>query len=256
MLSLLKLCLFLLIAGFLAGAMSSAAGLASLFSYPALLMAGLSPVIANVTNTYSLLASGFSSVAASRQELKGQKKKIIQILPLTIIGVIIGALLLFWVSASFFKAIVPFFIFTAAILMVIPFKKRNSSGNQSHAHHLFEYLGIFLVGVYAGYFGAGSGIVMLALLMMLFDDQNFAVNNALKNLTMVLTNIIGALIYLFEAPILWKYVIPMAIGFAFGGVVGPKIVRIVPEKIMRWVCFSFAMLLGFVLLFQNLGIIK
>ena len=76
MISLLKLVLFLIPAGFLAGISSSAAGLASLVSYPALLMVGLPPVMANVTNTYLLLASGFSSIIASKQELNGKKKQI------------------------------------------------------------------------------------------------------------------------------------------------------------------------------------
>ena len=110
MISLLKLVLFLIPAGFLAGISSSAAGLASLVSYPALLMVGLPPVMANVTNTYSLLASGFSSIIASKQELNGKKKQIWQILPLSILGVILGALLLFWVPSTIFKKIVPFFI--------------------------------------------------------------------------------------------------------------------------------------------------
>lgn len=96
MISLLKLVLFLIPAGFLAGISSSAAGLASLVSYPALLMVGLPPVMANVTNTYSLLASGFSSIIASKQELKGKKRQIWQILPLSILGVIFGALLFCW----------------------------------------------------------------------------------------------------------------------------------------------------------------
>ena len=89
MISLLKLVLFLIPAGFLAGISSSAAGLASLVSYPALLMVGLPPVMANVTNTYSLLASGFSSIIASKQELNGKKRQIWQILPLSILGVIL-----------------------------------------------------------------------------------------------------------------------------------------------------------------------
>ena len=103
MISLLKLVLFLIPAGFLAGISSSAAGLASLVSYPALLMVGLPPVMANVTNTYSLLASGFSSIIASKQELNGKKRQIWQILPLSILGVILGALLLFWIPSTIFK---------------------------------------------------------------------------------------------------------------------------------------------------------
>ena len=123
MISLLKLVLFLIPAGFLSGISSSAAGLASLVSYPALLMVGLPPVMANVTNTYSLLASGFSSIIASTLELNGQKEQIWQILPLSIFGVLLGALLLFWVQSSVFMKIFPFFLMFAGIMVLVPTKR-------------------------------------------------------------------------------------------------------------------------------------
>lgn len=82
---------------------------------------------------------------------------------------------------------------------------------------LAVYLGIFLEGIYTGYFGAGGGVVLLALLIVINRQNTFAVNNALKNFTLAFANVIGAVVYLFKAPILWKYVIPLAIGLWFGG---------------------------------------
>ena len=99
---------------------------------------------------------------------------------------------------------------------------------------LAVYLGIFLEGIYTGYFGAGGGVVLLALLIVINRQNTFAVNNALKNFTLAFANVIGAVVYLFKAPILWKYVIPLAIGLWFGGLVGPKIVRIVC-CILSWI---------------------
>src|SRR5699024_7523492 len=253
MISLLKLVLCLIPAGFLAGISSSAAGLASLVSYPALLMVGLPPVMANVTNTYSLLASGFSSIIASKQELKGKKRQIWQILPLSILGVIFGALLLFWIPSTIFKNVVPFFIMFAGLMVLVP-NMRQKTGvvdeQVSVGKRLAVYLGIFLECIYTGYFGAGGGVVLLALLIVINRQNTFAVNNALKNFTLAFANVIGAVVYLFKAPILWKYVIPLAIGLWFGGLVGPKIVRVVSDRKMRIVCCILSWILGISLFLQ------
>lgn len=253
MISLLKLVLFLIPAGFLAGISSSAAGLASLVSYPALLMVGLPPVMANVTNTYSLLASGFSSIIASKQELKGKKRQIWQILPLSILGVIFGALLLFWIPSTIFKKVVPFFIMFAGVMVLVPNMRQKTivaDEQVSIGKRLAVYLGILLEGIYTGYFGAGGGVVLLALLIVINQQNTFAVNNALKNFTLAFANVIGAVVYLFKAPILWKYVIPLAIGLWFGGLVGPKIVRVVSDRKMRIVCCILSWILGISLFLQ------
>lgn len=215
-------------------------------------MVGLPPVMANVTNIYSLLASGFSSIIASKEELHGAEKQLWQILPLTIMGVICGAILLFIVPSTIFKKIVPFFIMFAGILVLVPnFKRKDHPQRKlTPAKRILTYVGIFLEGIYTGYFGAGGGVVLLALLVIINQQNNFAVNNALKNFTLALTNVIGAIVYLFKAPILWKYVIPLAIGLWFGGLVGPKIVRVVSDRKMRIVCCVLSWILGITLFLQ------
>lgn len=257
MVGLFKLVLFLVPAGFLAGISSSAAGLASLVSYPALLMVGLSPVMANVTNTYSLLASGFSSIIASKKELAGKKRQVWQILPLSILGVILGALLLFWIPSAIFKKIVPFFIMFAGIMVLVPNIRKTTIRDRqvSLLKKLVVYFGIFLEGIYTGYFGAGGGVVLLALLIAINRQNTFAVNNALKNFTLAFANVIGVFVYLFKASILWKYVIPLAIGLWFGGLVGPRIVRVVSDRKMRIVCCILSWVLGISLFLQTYHLI-
>lgn len=254
----LKLFLFLISSGFLAGIFSSAAGLASLVSYPALLMVGLPPVMANVTNTYSLLASGFSSILASKQELRGRSRQLMRIMPLSVIGVIIGALLLFWIPAEAFKKVVPFFIMFAGIMVLVPNQKKDDPSKKEHlgfVKKLMAYFGIFLEGIYTGYFGAGGGVVFLALMIMINRQDSFAVNNAIKNFTLAFANVVGAFVYFLKASILWKYVIPLAIGLWFGGMMGPKIVRIIPEKKMRWISCILSWILGISLLVQTYHLI-
>lgn len=258
MVTVLKLFLFLIPAGFLAGIFSSAAGLASLVSYPALLIAGLPPVMANVTNTYSLLASGFSSILASKQELHGRGHQLMKIMPLSIVGVIFGALLLFWIPSAIFKKIVPFFIIFAGVMVLVPNREEHDISKkkqQGSIKKLIAYFGIFLEGIYTGYFGAGGGVVFLALMIMINRQDSFAVNNAIKNFTLAFANVVGAFVYFLKAPILWKYVIPLAIGLWFGGMMGPKIVRIIPEKKMRWISCVLSWILGISLLMQTYHLI-
>ena len=99
---------------------STAAGLASLVSYPVLLALGLPPVTANVTNTVGLVFTSFGAVPASRRELRGHGQELKTLIPLTLVGSIVGAILLFIIPAATFAKVVPFFILIAGILVLIP----------------------------------------------------------------------------------------------------------------------------------------
>ena len=113
-------------------------------------------------------------------------------------------------------------------------------------------LGIFLVGVYAGYFNAGAGIMMLTLLAVVNRQKTFAVNNALKNVAMTVTNTIAVIIFAFETTIEWNFVIPLFIGNIVGGILGPIIVRRVPSRLMQIIVGCGALVLAISLLVRNL----
>ena len=156
-------------------------------------------------------------------------------------------------SIDNFKKIVPFFIMFAGIMVLVPNMRQKTvvvDEQVSVGKRLAVYLGIFLEGIYTGHFGAGGGGVLLVLLIVINRQNTFAVNNALKNFTLAFANVIGAVVYLFKAPILWKYVIPLAIGLWFGGLVGPKIVRVVSDRKMRIVCCILSWILGVSLFLQ------
>lgn len=119
-LHILFLIVILIIVGIAAGIVSTVSGLASLVAYPALLLLGLSPIDANVTDTLALVFNGISSTLSSRRELRGHWHEMMIILPVTLVGCIIGSLLLFAIPAGDFKRVVPLFILLAAILILIP----------------------------------------------------------------------------------------------------------------------------------------
>ncbi len=242
--------IFLVAAGFIAGILQSIAGLASLASYPALLLAGVSPVIANVTNTTSLIFSGIGATLSSLKDLRGHRKKLLQFILLSLIGSIIGSVLLLIAPASSFEKVVPFFILVAGILLLVsnrqkgdPIKNIQNTQKAANKPRWIIYLNMVLivfVSVYVGYFGAAGGVLFLAILSFITDD-NFIVVNAMKNVITLVGNLTATIIFIFKSHIAWLFVIPLAIGLFIGGYVGPIIVRRVNIHLLRVLIFLLAL---------------
>jgi uncharacterized membrane protein YfcA len=227
----------LIIAGFLAGLLASVAGLASLASYPALLLVGLPPVLANVTNTTALVFTGIGSTISSLKELHGHWKKVLILTLLSTGGSILGSLLLLLAPAASFEKIVPFFILIAGILLLASSRKTshlqlNSEKLSDFWLNLLSFGGIFLVSGYTGYFGAAGGVITLAILLVIINE-NFAIVNAIKNFLGFISNLIAAIIFIFKVRIDWKMVVPLGIGLLIGGYLGPVIVRHVNVHLLR-----------------------
>lgn len=253
--------LILLPAGILAGIASSVAGLASLVSYPALLLVGISPVSANVTNTAALIFTALGSGAASRRELRGHARELFKLLPLTVGGSLCGSLLLLAAPATSFEHIVPFFIFSAAVLILWPelphirsYKRRLADTEKSALLKRISAVAvcaaIFLVGAYTGYFGAAGGVVMLAILSAT-SHLEFPEYNALKNISLGASNFVAAVLFAFRAHIYWLAVLPLAAGFFVGGFIGPHIVRHVPARLLKFIIAAGAIGLSAFLFIQT-----
>lgn len=253
--------ILLVVIGIIAGIISAAAGLASLVSYPALLALGLPPVLANVTSAWSTVGSAYSSIAASTKELHNDRKQMWMIIPLVFVGAIIGAFLLFTLPGKLFQELVPFCIGIAGVILLFPHQPRQAQAamvantqslGKNRLYTALTIIGIFLVGVYAGYFNAGAGVLMLTLLSVVNRQKSFAVNNALKNVAMTVTNTISVIIFAFETTIEWKFVIPLFIGNILGGILGPMIVRHLPGRLMQILVGIGALILAISLLVRNL----
>jgi uncharacterized membrane protein YfcA len=229
----------LVLAGLGAGLIGSIAGLASLISYPALLATGLSPVSANVTNTVALVLSGVGSVSASRPELAGQRTRLTRLGVAGVLGGVVGAVLLLLTPSAAFEKLVPFLIAAAAaaILVQRPPRELAAEGaaapaRQQHRDHWGLVLGTFAVSIYAGYFGAAAGVLMLAM-YLLATGEGVPRSNALKNVVIGLANAVAALGYAFFADVAWLAALPLAIGFLLGSRLGPRVVRRVPQTLLR-----------------------
>ncbi|MGY0059811.1 sulfite exporter TauE/SafE family protein [Streptomyces sp. LZ34] len=230
-------------AGVASGLAGSIAGLASLFSYPALLAAGLPPVAANVTNTVALFSNTVGTAAGSRTELRGQRARLLRLGVLAALGGAVGAALLLGTPSSAFEAVVPWLIALGSVLILVrdPLRRLVTSrarGDRSAASAARPTLpmacAVLLVGLYGGYFGAASGVLMLAVLSLsAAAGEPLPVTNAVKNMATGAANVTAAVAYAFVAPVHWGAAVALGAGALVGSWVGPVIVRRLPETPLR-----------------------
>jgi uncharacterized protein len=224
--------LVLLVAGVGAGLAGTVTGLASLVSYPALLAVGLPPLTANVTNTVALCSTAIGAAAGSQPELRGQGARVVRLGAVCVVGGAVGAGLLLLTPGDAFSRIVPWLIAAAALLILArPLLLRAGSGAVGDGHPAV-LAGMFAAAVYAGYFGAAAGVLMLALLSAVTADSHARVN-ALKNVVLGLGNATAAVGFTVLGPVAWTAAAPLAAGFFAGGLLGPRIVRRVPADALR-----------------------
>jgi len=228
--------LFLAGAGVLGGLTGSIAGLASVATYPALLLVGLPPVTANVTNTVALVFNGVGSVWGSRPELEGQQKWIMRIAPVAVLGGAAGAALLLSTPAEGFEKVVPILLGLASAAILLPRRGNRRVRVADHQRHtagvLLESTAIFLICIYGGYFGAAAGVLLLALLLRA-GHATLAHANASKNVILGIANGVAAIIFAFLAPVHWPAVLALGIGCLIGSRLGPIVVRHAPAAPLR-----------------------
>jgi uncharacterized membrane protein YfcA len=225
----------LVLAGTAAGVVGSVAGLASLFSYPALLATGVPPLTANVTNTVALVLNGVGSVSASRPELTGQRARVVRLGGAALLGGLAGAALLLLTPSGAFEKLVPFLIAGASVAILVQRPPRDvaaEAARRPHRDHWGLALGTFAVSVYGGYFGAAAGVLMLAM-FLLTTGEGVPRGNALKNVVLGIANAVAALGYALFADVAWVAALPLAIGFFLGGRLGPRVVRRAPQTLLR-----------------------
>ncbi|HTK63912.1 MAG TPA: sulfite exporter TauE/SafE family protein [Pseudonocardia sp.] len=249
--------LLLVVAGLAAGLAGSIAGLASLFSYPALLAAGLPATAANVTNTVALAFSTVGAVAGSRPELVGQSGRARSLGVLALVGGASGAGLLLVTPHGVFERVVPFLVGGASLVLLLGGRARAAAPGDPRPveppelgsrcadtdvealsppapprRPLMVGAGVLAVSVYGGYFGAAAGVLMLALLITMLPETLVRANG-LKNLLLGLANIIAAVGFAVFGPVSWHAAVPLAAGLLVGAWSGPAVARRVPSEPLR-----------------------
>ena len=233
--------LAVLAAGVGAGVLSSTVGVASLLSFPVLLATGLPPVVANVSNTLGLIPAGLSGSFGYRAELRAHPRVTWTVLASCAVGAIAGAGLLLAAEPGVFEAVVPWLILFACLLVGVQpqlsrWLARRHDGASPPPRRLAPSrtttLFATLTGVYGGYFGAGSGVMMVAVLALGLDLDLPEVN-ALKTLAVLAGNLTAGAVFVLVADVDWGAVLLLAAGSAVGGYVGARVGRRLPPALFR-----------------------
>ena len=222
----------LLLAGAAAGLIGSVAGLASLISYPALLAVGLGPVQANVTNTVALMWSGVGSALGSRVELTGQRLRLVPLMAAAALGGLTGGGLLLLTPPEAFEALVPWLIALASVMVLAAPSPDELATHTAERAGPLLVAGIYVIGIYGGYFGAAAGVLMLALLLVATRDTTVRAI-AGKNVLLGVANAVAALSFVLLGPVAGSAVLPMAVGVFAGGRLGPAVARRAPARLLR-----------------------
>jgi uncharacterized membrane protein YfcA len=232
-------------AAFCAGAMNSVAGGGTFFSFPALLAAGVPPIVANASNSVALWPASLSSAWAYRKELARYKRYLIPMGIVSLLGGVGGGLLLLATQDATFSRLIPWLLLFATLLFA--FSGRISAWLRAPDAGKPEGGAIALAGqavvsVYGGFFGAGMGIMMLASLAMAGHDDVHEIN-AIKNLLSAIIYSVTVLTFVTARAVSWPYTIIMLATATLGGYWGASMARKIPALWLR----RFIIAVGFML---------
>lgn len=240
--------IFLIIAGIVSGVVSAVASMASLISYPALLLTGCSPIMANITSTAALIFTGPGVLLASYKKMRGHWVEFGKYCIFLLSGVVLGSLLLIEFPGKIFEKIVPFFILLSGLVLVTSNKgEMNEEGlkikKRSKLGVIGSYLGLIIGGIYTGYFGAAAGVIHLIFINYLSDDEFYTIN-AMKDIVGAIGNLVALIVFIFGASVDWMKAFPMAIGLFIGGYLGQYSIRFLSFKVVAWITMGFCIVLA------------
>ncbi|WP_433267280.1 sulfite exporter TauE/SafE family protein [Actinosynnema sp. CS-041913] len=226
--------LLVVLAGVFAGGINTVVGSGTLVTFPVLLAVGFPPVTANVSNSLGLVSGSFSGAIGYRRELVGQGPRIKRLLPASMLGGVVGAVLLIKLPEDAFATIVPVLIAVALVLVIAqPWLNRKLAERERHEHGgAALWIGVFLTGIYGGYFGAAQGVLVMGLMGVLMSEH-IQRTNALKNVLTAFVNLIAGVLFIFIADVAWDAVLALAVGSVIGGQLGAKVGRRLPPAVLR-----------------------
>ena len=226
--------IFIVVAGVVAGIVGTAGGITSLISYPALLAVGVPALPANIANLVALVGCWPGAALASRPELYGKASWLRRWAGVAAAGGAIGAVLLLETPSTAFSRVVPFLVAAGSLALLLQPRLSSLRKRDGRTNTPVLLAGLLSVSAYNGYFGAGSGVMTLSLLLFTVEPH-LARANAIKNMFIGATSVVSALIFIVLGPVDWAAVIPLGIGMFAGSLIGPRIARHMPASALRWI---------------------
>lgn len=211
--------------------MNSVAGGGSFLSFPALVFAGVPAISANATNNAAMWVGTLGSARGYREEIAEHRALLRPVVTVSLVGSLIGACLLLITPPTLFERLIPWLLLFATLIFALsPRLTRGMPASSRHAR--WQIFVQFAVAIYGGYFGAGQGILILAVLAF-SGLPNFNAQNAIKNALTVSINGVAVIPFILARIIDWRFAIPMAAVALLGGYFGARFFRRVPQHISR-----------------------
>jgi uncharacterized protein len=226
---------FLAIAGFLAGMVNGVAGGGSMVSFPALLALGVPSLAANVTSTVGIWPGYLGGAAGFRRRLAGQRDLLRELAPAALVGALVGSGLLLITSQDEFDALAPWLVLVACALFAAQpalARRLGAAGPASRDWRVLRDGGVLLGSVYGAYFGAGLGVLLLAVLGITVAEALTDLN-AVRTVLALLVNSIAVVVFAVAAPVVWSAAATMAAASLAGGYVGARTATRMPVPVFR-----------------------
>ncbi len=241
---------FLFVSALIAGIINSVAGGGSFLTFPALLFIGIPPIQSNATSTAAVWPGTVASLFAYRKSFTAESRQLLPPLLITgIIGGVLGARILLYTPQATFLKLVPWLLLCATLLFVASGRVTRWVRARTIRHisgdRWLTYGGLFLelfIAMYVGYFGAGVGILILALLALL-GMENIHAMNGMKTLLVSVVNGVALAIFMWSKVVVWPQAVLMLVAATIGGYGGAYVAqKIDPKYVRRLVIFvGFAM---------------
>jgi hypothetical protein len=239
--------ILLFLAAMLAGVMNSVAGGGSFISFPTLIFTGVMPIAANATSTVALWPGSVASVGAYWTKLPRNARLLVPLTLVSLVGGLIGALVLLRTPQATFMRLVPYLFLVATLLFTFGKKLSQLMGalvKTSGPPSLWAIVGAslaqLLIAVYGGFFGGGIGILMLALLAII-QMEDIHRMNAVKSLLAAAINGAAVVTFIVAKAVFWPQSAVMIVGAIVGGYGGAHMAQRLNPKLVR----GFVILVGF-----------
>lgn len=239
-----------------AGAINALAGGGTLISFPMLIAVGVPPVSANVTNTVALSPGYLGATFAQWGDLMKQRERLWFMVPASVIGGLIGGVLLLNTGEELFDELVPFLILLASVLLAVQQPMRawlvrrtmQESTGATAGVATPPWLAALFVGIaaiYGGYFGAGLSVIVLAVLGLVLEGTLTELN-ALKQSISFSVNTAAAIFFVFSGEVNWPAAAVMAVGAIIGGVLGGRLAGRISPTALRWTVVTIGVIVAII----------
>jgi uncharacterized protein len=221
-------------AGLVAGAMNAVAGGGSFVSFPAMVAAGLPPVIANASSTVALFPGSVASTFAYRHDFAHVTGLNLRVMvPISVAGGLVGAALLLATPARLFDAVLPFLLLLATLIFALGDRAGLMLRRVVRVGRGTLLVMQFLISIYGGYFGGAVGLMMLAVWSLLTANVQLKAMAPARVLLISATNGAAVAWFIAAGAVAWPETLAMMAASVAGGYFGARLGQWLPAAVVR-----------------------